>query len=153
MIAKVFEKGCTLKYLQKYDLFREKMSSYQGSLDPGNCSIDFKVHVLSLGEVPSRPIWHYDGTNSPLMDACVKYELMLSGDALSATRFFLREPEAITGTEAHIHKQAKRLEDEGLEVRYLSFDVWSPYTSRNLHAASHALVAGERVLIRLKENR
>lgn len=151
MIVKVFEKGCTFKYLQKYDLFRDKMSSYSGTLDPSNCSIDFKIHDLNVGEVPSRPIWHYDGTNSPSVDPTVKYELLLSGTALSATRFFVEEPDPIDGTEGFIHKKAKVLEEKGLLVRYLSFDTWSLYTSRNLHSASPSLCSGERVLIRLKE--
>ena len=151
MTVKVFEKGRSVKYLQQYDLFRQYLSTYQSILDPEKCSIDFKIHELEVSEVPSRPIWHYDGTNSAESDPVARYALALFGDAFSATRFFLDEPSLFSGTEREIHLIAKKLEDEGREVKYLPFDSWTAYTSRNLHAASPSKTKGTRVLIRLRE--
>lgn len=152
MKTHVFEKLKRFDYLaSKYADFKSMISQYSGPLNPEYCLIDFKIHELKMDEIPCRPIWHYDGTNTPNIEPPVRYCLYLTGEAISQTKFFSVEPALYDGTEKEIHDYATGLE-EARETRNLDFNVWNHYTSHNLHAATKSLTAGTRVLIRMKED-
>ena len=152
MKTKVFEKLKRYDYLSsKYEDFRYIIQRYSGNLNLENCLIDFKIHEMKIGEIPCRPIWHYDGTNYPSLNAPADYCIYLQGDALSQTKFFSFEPLLFDGTEKEIHDYATNLEKIS-EIVYVDFNGWHHYTSHNLHAATKSTTTGTRILIRLKKN-
>lgn len=149
----VFEKLKSFQYLyNSYQVFRKEITKYSGTLDPENCEIDLKIHLFeSVGEVPCRPIWHYDGTNEPTKVPVWKYSLYLTGDGISQTRFFVSEPVPFDGTEKEIHQYARTLEIQNELTRSLDYDMFHEYDNKTLHTAVRSTNCGERVLIRLKE--
>ena len=147
----VFEKGKSYKFLtNKYQDFRDLVSKYHGLLDIENCEYDYKLHRLDVGECPCRPIWHYDGTNNPTVDPEVQHALFLTGTSYCPTLFFKETPVLVNSTEKNIHDWHNDLE-KTQETFPIHYDVWTLYTSKTIHRASHAETAGERLLIRIKE--
>ena len=150
MQTKVFEKLKTYRYLfSKYEDFRNVIKQYSGHLNPEYCLIDFKIHEMKIGEIPCRPIWHYDGTNNPSIDPKTDYCLYLSGTCQSQTKFFITEPPLLNATESEIHKYALSMEKDN-PTYHIPYNRWNHYTSENLHAAVKAKTSGTRLLIRLK---
>ena len=148
----IFEKLQPYSKLWKYEDFRKHIIKYSGSLDPENCEIDLKIHLFEkVGEVPCRPIWHYDGTNSPSTDSLWKYSLFLTGDCISRTLFFKNEPDWFDGSEKDIHKYASGLQKQGEPTRSLDYEKFTDYTNKNLHTGVNSENTGTRILIRLKE--
>lgn len=155
MTRLIFEKNKKLEYLMnKYDDFKRIIEKYNGNLNLYKCEIDYKVHSLRINECPARYIWHYDGTNNPINDSLVKYELFLctdNKDAEGRTKFFIQEPKLYEGSEENIHNYANMLEKNGHPIYFIKWNVWNAYTNKNLHSATLSYKKQIRTLIRLRE--
>jgi hypothetical protein len=150
----VFQKCKKFSYvIKKYNLAKEILLEYDGQIDLEKSLIDYKIHELREGEMPSRYLWHYDGHNDAVYTEPSKYAIFISeicGDSKSRTCFFENEPSKLKGSEKIIHQVSEEL-SKFKSLRYAEENKWYHYTSHNLHTAVPAKGNGVRAILRIKE--